>query len=546
VLGRVDVATARIPAWAILAPLVVVGWLVAAYVAHAAVHSGRLYYESGDATWYWTTAWMLAHGLLPVTSIGYGYAMLLAPFARIAGPSMLAGLPYVIFLNVAVIAPLALLCIYGIAKALGGRRFAYAVSACWVIAPVIVIPYFLANYHRRYVGLQLPSNIGLTALGDFPTMVALLVSAYFAVRTLSGGDDVDAVTAGLAAGLSLVIKPSSALYLPAALLALAVARRPRAFIAFGVSLLPAVVGLTLWKYRGYGYLPAFHGAQAAVAAGPGSVSPPVGATVGIGRYLNVDWHALQQNLDGFREFTWSRRMTEWAVVAGLIGLGRRSIPLAVLFGGWLATFFVFKGSTVANFYAGSFFRYMAPAFPAAFLLVLSLPFLIPVAGGRLVAFGRAAAPSWPATQRSRRGLVGALVLLSLVPIVAILSFGTQRGPEAVTAISFGTLEPLDTFRVHTDVQDGVVRLSWPSRSYGTRVVYGIFRYQGSMISCPTPEAFAVDCVYSPRFTISTRVPRFTDRPGPGIWHYRIAVVAGVPPPASDVIELSRETEVRVR
>jgi hypothetical protein len=545
-LGRADVLTRRIPPWAVLGPLLVGGWLVALYVGHAAVHSGWLYYESGDATWYWTTAWMLAHGLLTTTRIGYGYSLLIAPLARIAGPSMLAGLRYVIVLNVVVLGPLALLCIYGIGKAIGGRRYAYVVSAGWVIAPVIVIPYFLADYHRRYVGLQLPANIGLTALGDFPMMVALLVSAYFVVRTLKDGDDLDAVAAGLAAGIALVVKPSGGLYLPAVFLALAVARRPRAFVAFGISLLPAVVGLALWKYRGLGYLPAFHSASTSLALGTGPIAPPV-ASIHPGNYLHLSWSAIQRNLDGFREFTWSRRLTEWAFVAGLIGIARRSVSLAVLLGGWLAIFFVFKGSTVANFYAGSFFRYLAPAFPAAFLLVLSLPFLVPIAGRHLAAYGRAAPPSWPVTQRARRGVVGFLGLLTLVPIVLILAFGLQHGQEAVTALSFDTLEPLNTFPVQTSVDGAAVSLSWPSRRYGTRVAYGVFRYPASisMIGCPPQSSGASACVYSPRFTKVIHAAHFTDHPGKGAWHYRIAVVAGVPPPAGDVIELSREVTVRV-
>ena len=49
--------------------------------------------------------------------ISYGYSLLLAPIARFAGPSMLGGLPFVDRAStVLVLWPIALLCVYGIAK----------------------------------------------------------------------------------------------------------------------------------------------------------------------------------------------------------------------------------------------------------------------------------------------------------------------------------------------------------------------------------------------------------------------------------------------
>ncbi len=158
--------------------------------------------------------------------------------------------------------------------------------------------------------------------------------------------------------------------------------------------MPSLICLSLWKYRGLGYLPLFHGQPGSRSpTGPESRSSSAASTSA--STSTVSWHTLQHNLDGFREFTWSRRLVEWAVVAGLVGLFRRSVPAAVLIGGWLASYLLIKGTTVANVYGGSFFRYMAPAIPAAFLLVLSIPFLIPIAGRRLAAYGDLV--TWPVT-----------------------------------------------------------------------------------------------------------------------------------------------------
>ena len=200
---------------------------------------------------------------------------------------------------------------YGLAKAVAGRRFAYLASALWVVAPVLAIPYFLLDYHRRYVGLQLPADLGLTTLGDFPSMVAILVAAYFAFRALTSRDDLDAVSAGLAAGLALAVKPANAAFLFAPALALVVARRPRALLVFGAGLVPSLVCLTLWKYRGLGYIPLFDGNQLSLADGPGKTVPVI-ATLDLHQYFHFSWHTLYMNLDGFREFTWSRRLIEWS------------------------------------------------------------------------------------------------------------------------------------------------------------------------------------------------------------------------------------------
>ncbi len=537
-LGRLDVLTARIRPSMVLIPLAVLGYGVAAWIGSKAVHTGWLYYNSGDGTWYYTTAWMLAHGLIPITAIGYGYPLVLAPFARIGGPNMVSGLPYVILFNVLVLGPIALCCMYGLAKAIAGRRFAYLASALWVIGPVIAIPYFVLKYHRPYVGLQLPANLGLTALADFPSMVCVLVSAYFAFRAISSRDDLDAVTAGLAAGLALAVKPANAAFLPAPALALLVARRPRALLLLAGGLVPSLICLSLWKYRGLGYLPLFHGSQAALADGPGK--PQLVGGLDVSQYLHrVSWGTLQHNLDGLREFTWSRRLIEWAVVAGLIGLARRSAPAAVLIGGWLASYLVIKGGTVASVYGGSFFRYMAPAIPAAFLLVLSIPLLIPIAGRRLAAHGDLV--TWPLTTRSRKLVTGICGFLAIAPIVPILAFSQAAGASTADFTANSQLMPANTFPLRASVHGGSVTLRWPDQSsHGALVRYAVVRGYSDPLFCSRPPGGAEVCSIATGGTIAmTHRTTFTDAPPSGSWTYRIEVIASVPPPSSDLILLSR-------
>ncbi len=543
-LGRIDLLTDRIRPWMVLAPLVFLGWGVMAYVAHAAVHDGWYYYDSGDGTWYYTTAWQLAHGRIPISAIGYGYPMFLAPVVRLGGANLLGGVPYVIALNAVVLGPIALLCVYGLAKQLGGQRFAYLVSGIWVAAPLLAIPYFLADYHRRYVGLTLPAVLGLTPLGDFPSMVALLVAAYFAFRAIGGGRDSDALTAGLAAGLALAVKPANAIFLPAPFLALLLARRPRAFLVLAGGLIPAVVCLTVWKYRGLGYLPLFKQSRQALAAGAGL--PPLGLGIHLGKYLPFDWGRLWHDVDGFREFTWSRRLIEWAIIGGLLGLARRSIAGAALIGIWLASFFVIKGSTVADFYGGGFFRYMAPAFPAAFLLAMSLPFLTPIYGRRLARCGDSS--GWPSSPGQRRGVVRAGLLLSVLPLVPLLAFPTQSVPSATTLQMVDLFVPANQFALTGTAHGRSVKLEWPDESAGApRVKYGIYRAPSDQLGCTRPSGGAIFCSYPSEPAVIVPTTHWTDRPGPGRWVYRVTVLAAPVPPAGsgNHVLLSRPLTVNV-
>jgi hypothetical protein len=445
--------------------------------------------------------------------------MLLAPVAAVAGPSLLSGVRAAIVLNVAVLGTIALFTVYALAKAIAGRRYAYLVTAAWVVAPLIVIPYFLLDYHRRFFGFQLPADLGLTTATAYPAMVAVAVSAYFAFRALSTGDELDGLTAGLAAGLAIAVKTGNAAFLPAPVLALAVARRPRALLLFGAGLVPALVCLGLWKLRANGEI------------------------FSSGHFVHFSWHHFQHNLDGFREFTWSRRITEWAVVAGAIGLARRSIPGAVLIGGWLASYLFFKGGSGADFYGGTFFRSMAPAFPAAFLLVMALPLLVPILGGRLARFG--SVHTWPQTRRSRRVVLGVCAFLAVAPLVPILAFDKDRDHAAFTA-DRSNLVPLNAFLVRARVDGGNVALTWPRRGAGgARVAYEIIRGQEApthLALNPVPREPALPA----RVIGPVWVSRLNDLPGPGDWTYRVIVVSGTPPPASDPIEVSRPAAVTVR
>src|SRR5581483_11928564 len=288
-----------LPTWRVLTVLLLAQWLVVGVVAVVARHNGLYYYTGGDASWYWTSAWVLSHGHIPHAAISEGYVFLLAPVARIAGPSVIAGLPYVIAVNMLLLWPLALVAVFGIAKAIGGRGFAYLSTLAWTFFPLLSIPYFYERYHGRLISQNFPAELGLVPTGDFPSLVALLVAAYFVLRALSELRWQPAVLAGAATGFAVTVKPANAIFLPAAVAAFVVTRRWRELALAAAGLLPAVAGLALWKYRGLGYVPAFHSAAALAV---GSATPLPVAAVHVRKYVNLDWDHLWTNYLNLREY----------------------------------------------------------------------------------------------------------------------------------------------------------------------------------------------------------------------------------------------------
>jgi hypothetical protein len=529
-VARAAAAVMSLPVWVILGVVVLLQWLVVGTVAAITPHNGWAYYSGGDDSWYYTSGWVLGHGHVPQSAVGYGYSILIAPLARIAGPNLVAGLPLVLTLNVFVLWPVGLLCVYGIAKAIGGRGFAYLALLAWTAFPLAVIPYFDPRYHVRYIDQNLPSALGLVSTGDFASMVFLLVAGYFALRAVTQLSPEAALFAGAAAGFAATIKPSNLIFLPAPLAALAFARRPRELLLLCGGLVPALLGLALWKYRGLGYVPAFSSPTAAIAGGS-SFTPPALESIHVRRYLPLDWGHLWKNMDDIREYTWSLRLVTWALVAGVIALARRSGTVAILIGGWLFSYIALKGSAPGvNVTDGSFFRYMTPAFPAFFFGLVSLPLLVPGFGRRLAARGRAER-YWPTARRSWKILAGVAGVAIAAPILAIAASSPLVAPAATKVPSLDQYVPANTFTLTARKKsDGSVVLRWPSQNGGSaRVGYAVFRENEDNLVCPLlPHAAAACVFYSDPFnhllspTGRSKSTTFRDRPPLGHWVYRVA------------------------
>jgi hypothetical protein len=514
-----------LPATRVVAAFVVVEWLAVLATARVVRHAGWIYYQGGDQLWYYTLGWLLGHGQLTQTAVGYGWPAMLAPLARVAGPDLVSAFPAIVLFDVLVLLPIAMLALYGIAARIGGRLFGYWTLLLWVVLPFVGVLYTNVGYHQKYTELLLPQAFGLTGMADFPVTVATLVAVYFCVRALFDERPqlVHAVAAGVATGAAIAIKPSATIFLVGPALAFLYTRRFVATAAVVAGLTPAVVALAVWKQRGLGNLPLLSG-HGAAPRGVAAAAPIAG--LNLGHYLHsLDWSRFLSNLDLLREHFWSGRLIEWLVIAGVIALARRSVPAALVIGGWFFAFALVKGSYgQASIEDGSTFRIMMPSYPAFLLLIAALPLLFPHVPAKLRAW-RPALPETPV--RLRWGLVGAALLLSaILPLGAFAAASRSGGLDPTTLNATIMPVPANVDLGLTAVKRaGKVVLTWnPQRPFGGPVFYRVWRGSADTLTCP-PSAGGRICKLTMPEAGTTHAATFTDFPSPGHWVYRVAVAA---------------------
>jgi hypothetical protein len=525
----------------VLGTLVAVQWIAVLALALTVRHNGWLYYAGGDQLWHYTGAYLLAHGHLPPTLVGYGWSILLLPIAPFAGPNLVSALPAMVLANTLVLLPVALLCVYGIASRIAGRLFGYFAAALWIALPYLGILFVEPGYHQKYTELTLPQLLGLTSVPDFPGTVALLVSAYLCLRALDAAGWYTAACAGLAAGYSIAIKPSNSIFLVAPALLLLV-ERWRAVLPFALGLAPALLTLAVWKYRGLGEL----------AAAP---AEPVRLASGVGDLLDRihrpglnSWEHLHQVLLALREHFWVARVIEWLPVAGCIALLARSRRAFFLVGGWFVVFLLAKGTYIpASVEDASFFRILMPAFPAYLLLAAAVVLLAPGVRAR-----PAPRPFALAGRRLSVAVLAAFAVFAVLPLAVVAAIPrlhdggslAVRVGESLVPVSSGT-------GVRATAQDGAVRLTWRAQAPGgSSVFYRVLRTSGSSapLCAGVPGNASDDCRLYMESVDTARATSFVDRPGPGRWTYRIGIAANWidDPSLGDIYVVSKAVTVTIR
>jgi hypothetical protein len=472
-----------------------IGLQVGATIALAVVadHNGWVWFQGGDQIWLTTQGWLLGQLELPPTELGYLWSYALAPIMWLTGPTYVQVLPPLVVLQVLVLGPVALLCVYDLASRIGGRLLGYWASFLWVIAPFASIPLFVDRYQERFGEQFLPQALGLTAMSDYPSMVLMLASAVFVARSLESPRLHDAVLAGLLLGAAAAVKPPNLLLGVGAAVAYLVARRWRNGLAFGVAILPSLLVLAFWKDRGLGGIPVLGLEETRLAASAATTA----VSVDLDRYLDFDLDHWLQQMDYMREFFFSARVAQWAPIAGLLAVlrvGRGA--MAALLAGWLAAFLVVKGfSPRADIQANSFWRLLMPAWPAYLLLFASIPLLVPTLARRLGE--RLRAPS--ASPVASRWIALVAVLTLLVPATAIAVSDPLEGPShALTQDDAGNfiLTPVDE-SVELRVESGLDgnRLTWDDGPWRAGVFYRVYRTEGADVECEHTDGHPAESCY---------------------------------------------------
>jgi hypothetical protein len=495
-----------------------------------------------------TTGWAFGQLELPPTEIAYLWPAVQAPITWITGPTYLQLLPVLVPLQIVVLGPIALLCVYGIAARIGGRLLGYWAAILWVIAPFAVIPLWVERYHERWTEQFLPQALGLTAMADFPSMVLVLAAVLFAVRSLEPPRRMtDAVLAGVLLGAAGALKPPNVLVGVGVFLAYAVARRWREGVVCAAAMAPALLVLLAWKVKGLGEAPLFALGHTRLAAG----SEPLALNVDLHRYIDLDVNHWRTQMGQLREFFYAPRVAQWAPIAGLIAVLRvRRGAIAALLGGWLGAFLLVKGfSPRADIQAGSFFRLLMPAWPAYLLLLASIPLLVPTLARRL---GSRATPSASAPV-AWRWIAVAAALTVAVPAAAVAASSASTPPAPTVVQNFpgsNILTPVDPgISLRVERRGSTRRLTWNrGASWHARVFYRVYRQDGpgGDVACLVSAGTAWYCLLNGTPIGTTRDTTFVDRSPPPRATYRIGVGTNWidDPAAGDVFDFSPPVAAR--
>ncbi len=375
-------------------------------------------------------------------------------------------------------------------------------------------------------------------------MVVLLVAAYFLLRPVATGATLDAVAAGLAVGFALAVKPANSLFLPAVLVALAFARRPRALGIFALRLIPSLLGLAMWKYRGLGYLPAFSHPPGRTRDGrPGSTGhqpPPLREPRLVAPPPQPRQHprvhvepadGLLGRSGGHRRPgpALLRRRCARSDVARLLPRDQGNVEAGRLRRRQLHD--PSDRSIPRLLHA----RDLRPV-PRT-----DLRSPAPARGGRpgnLAPGDRRSPCRCSAPSRSSASSWSALL-------------PTLDSPAAARNLNANLYLPLDGFAVASHQSHRAVTLSWARQQPGgSRASYAIFRDPSDRAICVPVRHAAADCTYfgTRVAAVKGNVTSWVDHPPPGTWAYRVALSATPvgPQVPTDYILLSRPVTVTVR
>ncbi len=226
-------------------------------------------------------------------------------------------------------------------------------------------------------------------------------------------------------------------------------------------------------------------------------------------------------------------MLEWLAIAGLLGLLRKSRPAGLLFGGWMfANIFVkwgaqSHGGTIDN---SNILRMSIFTIPAALMLIAGTLFLFPGLPQKLP---RGPRRPW-GTHRLRLGLAAGLVtLFAIVPVCLAAALPTLKNSDQLvyytqSGVSLSAPFTVDaSWRPHVSQAGGLVTLHWPTlHAIGGHMNYVVFRAPvDQAVICDVTGGGAQCRLLGTIVDYANGGNAFQERPGPGVWQYRIGAKA---------------------
>jgi hypothetical protein len=518
-MRRLKAAGDRIAALPVLPGLAVLVALLlaeAAWFAFKTPHNAGIWYSGGDATEYWTEQWALAHRLIPQPIIGYGLPVYYAWVPLVAGTTLLTGVKVIAALQAIVLVPLALVLFWLVADRLFGRVYAWFAAVLWVAGPLLLLHGFVHHYRPEFEQyFMAPQWFGLTNMADFPSLVAVLACVWLTLRAVDTASQTDALLAGLVGGLALGLKPANGYIIPAILVLLIGARRPRIAVLWFAALVPALVTLLIWKVRGLGHVPLTSHAYQQLHVAAGASVPVLAAKT---QYLSFNWQHLSLELSELREVFWSLRFLEFVFVAGAFGVIRKNPVKGLFVVVWFVSYGAFKGSNgQADISSTTWFRLVEPGLPAYILLAVGVVYCLPGLGRRVAPVVRQVAQQ---TVDWRRIAVAA-VLLGLIPLLVVGTASPASSQRLVRDNTSVNEAPLShSFGLHATAAG----LAWKSTAAGgTKVVYQVYASTAND-GCGRPDRGANECYLNMTKLGRTRGTAFPVKPRISTW-YRVGMLS---------------------
>ncbi len=441
-------------------------------------HNGW-YFPNDDQVFFYGLARAIGHGAIITTPTTVGYSLFLVPFT--AGTEfVLQAVPPVAVVQTLLAVPLAVL-LYRSGTRLLDRRAAALGTALWLAYPVLLGPIFVSSYQPPF---ETSSNwMGLEISSDWAAGALVIVLLAVVSGSVSEASALRGAIAGLAGGAAFLVKPSNAIMLAAALAALVAWRRWRACAAALGSALVVAAPQLVYNHRLYGTATTFaysHEFGRPDLVSLGNIPRSIGKLV----VSNYTGPLLPLAAAGALVATWRRfPNARWLVVG-------HAVALTLFF--------------AAVYYSRSpnFVRYLGTVMP---LFALSV-------GAALV--GRPGAAQSTATRPGKTSL--ALAAAALAGSIA-LAVWIAKAPPAPA------VPTVESMRLTASVHGPDVRLQWHEPEAPAQLTYTVIRYDRA----PRPSQFGFqgrgDGARPSAEIGGVRTGQAADRPGPGVWWYRVAI-----------------------